>query len=145
MPVRVSLDRFLASKNLSTYRLAKATLGRAAQGSIYAMARGEQVKRVDLETLSEIIQALERLTGQPVGVADILEIVPISEEESLAQFRVENLKALNLHLEELEREVSPEQLKIFNEGHLNPGIPVAFDPKRGVWLEGEEALAFRAS
>ncbi len=143
MPVRVSLDRFLASKNLSTYRLAKATSGRAAQGSIYAMAKGEQVKRVDLETLSEIIKALEHLTGEPVGVADILEIIPLTEEESLMQFRTENLKALGVRLEELERDVSPEQLKIFNEGQINPGIAVAFDAKNNVWLEGEAAIAFR--
>lgn len=73
--LRVSLDRFLARHNLTTYRLMKETEGRVARGSVYALARGGEVKRVDLETLGEVMSALSRLTGETVTPNDLLEVV----------------------------------------------------------------------
>ena len=75
MTVRVSLDRFLKRNNLTTYKLTKEVGGKASQGSVYALSRGNKVKRVDLETLSEVMGALTRLTGQPVTPNDLLEII----------------------------------------------------------------------
>lgn len=80
--VRVSLDRYLERHNISAYRLAKETAGRVARGSVFALARGEKVKRVDLETFAEVLTALERITGRAVGVADLLEVVPDLEPDT---------------------------------------------------------------
>ena len=75
MQIRVSLDRYLERHNLSAYRLANELKGRVAQGSVYAMTRSKTVKRVDLKTLSGVLEALERITGEPVTPNDLLEIV----------------------------------------------------------------------
>jgi DNA-binding Xre family transcriptional regulator len=85
MNVRVSLDRYLSQNNLTAYRLSKEVAGKAAQGSVYALARGEKVKRVDLETLSQVMQALTRLTGQPVTPNDLLEVIEEPLEEMDAE------------------------------------------------------------
>ncbi len=87
MNVRVSLDRYLLQNKLTAYRLSKEVAGKAAQGSVYALARGEKVKRVDLETLSQVMQALTRLTGQPVTPNDLLEVIeePVEEMDAEAK------------------------------------------------------------
>lgn len=85
MTVRVSLDRYLKHHNITAYRLAQEARGRVAQGSVYALARGANVKRVDLETLGGVIEALERLIGERVDVADLLERedAPLAPEPEL--------------------------------------------------------------
>ena len=85
MQIRVSLDRYLERHNLSAYRLANELKGRVAQGSVYAMTRSKTVKRVDLETLSGVLEALERITGEPITPNDLLEIIqePIPALETL--------------------------------------------------------------
>ena len=72
--IRVSLDAFLKRHNLTPYRLTQETRGRVARGSIYALTHGDEVKRVDLATLSEVMRALTRLTGQAVTPNDLLEV-----------------------------------------------------------------------
>jgi DNA-binding Xre family transcriptional regulator len=84
MNVRVSLDRYLRTKNVSAYRLAQETAGRVARGSVFALARGERVKRVDLETLGEVMDALERITGHPVTPNDLLEVAPTKDQHLTA-------------------------------------------------------------
>ncbi len=72
MDIRVRLDDYLNHHGLTPYRLAQETKGQAAQGSIYALARGDS-KRLDLKTLAAIMGALEKLTGENVGFDDLLE------------------------------------------------------------------------
>lgn len=83
MDIRLRLDSYLAAHDLSTYRLVQAAKGRAAQGSIYALARGD-MKRLDLNTLAAVIDALEQLTGEPVGFDDLLERVAPGRAELTA-------------------------------------------------------------
>ncbi len=74
MNVRVVLDDYLATRGLSTNQLAKAAAGKAARGSIYALASGATT-RVDLNTLGSVVEALEELTGERVRFDDLLERV----------------------------------------------------------------------
>lgn len=83
MDIRLRLDDYLNSRDLSAYRLVQATKGRAAQGSIYALARGD-LKRLDLNTLAAVIDALEQLTGERVSFDDLLERVEPGQVELTA-------------------------------------------------------------
>lgn len=83
MDIRVRLDNYLGSHDLTAYKLARATKGRAAQGSIYALARGD-LKRLDLNTLAAVIDALEQLTGERVTFDDLLERVEPGQVELTA-------------------------------------------------------------
>jgi hypothetical protein len=73
MAVRFSLDDFLRARQITPYRLAKELEGRVARGSVFAMSKGEHVKRVDLESLSEIINALRAITAETVTFNDLFE------------------------------------------------------------------------
>lgn len=72
MGLRFSLDTFLREHGLTAYRLVKETEGLVARGSVFAMARGESVKRIDLENLEHILAALSALTGKSVQVGDLI-------------------------------------------------------------------------
>ena len=72
MDIRVKFDAYLRSHNLSAYRVAQTAKGRVAQGSVYALARGD-AKRLDLNTLAAVMGALEELTGERVTFDDLLE------------------------------------------------------------------------
>jgi len=109
MQIRVSLDKYLKQQNLSAYKLVQETEGRVARGSVYALARGEQVKRVDLETLGEVMTALERITGHKVNVSDVLEEI----EQPVQQDPLEGTGAgeLQATLEALETDTPPAELQ----------------------------------
>lgn len=72
MGIYMILDEYLEEHDITAYRLAKHLEGKTAKGSIYMLARGD-AKRIDLETLESVMQALEELTGQPVKFDDLLE------------------------------------------------------------------------
>ena len=72
--LRVSLDRILSSRNLSTYRLMKQLEGRVSRGTVYSLASGN-VQRIDLETLAGIMAGLEELTGETITPNDLIEMV----------------------------------------------------------------------
>ena len=75
MTLRLSLDRYLARHGLTTYRLAKEVESEVARSSVYDLARGGEVRRVDLRTLGVVLSGLEKLTGQRVTPDDLIEIV----------------------------------------------------------------------
>ncbi len=83
MDIRIRLDDYLDAHDLSTYRLVQTAKGRAAQGSVYALARGD-MKRLDLNTLAAVIDALEQLTGEQVSFDDLLERVEPGRAELTA-------------------------------------------------------------
>jgi DNA-binding Xre family transcriptional regulator len=107
MLIRVSLDRYLERHNLSAYRLANELKGRVAQGSVYAMTRSKTVKRIDLETLSGVLQALERITGEPVTPNDLLEVVQESEPDPEQAWLDSSAADLKAALEEIEANENP--------------------------------------
>jgi hypothetical protein len=74
MNVNVKLREYLDTHAISAYRVVQETHGKIAERTVYALAR-QGVRRVDLETLGEVIGALRRLTGQPVTPNDLLEVI----------------------------------------------------------------------
>ncbi|MDR6330647.1 hypothetical protein [Deinococcus soli (ex Cha et al. 2016)] len=84
--LRFSLDQYLRDHGLTAYRLVKETEGKVARGSIFAMARGDSVKRIDLENLNHVMAALSALTGERVSPADLFtgEPDPVSLRQSAA-------------------------------------------------------------
>lgn len=73
VPVRLSLDRYLAASGITTYRLMKQLEGRVSRGTVYSLAQGD-AKRLDLDSLAGILEGLEELTGRPVTPNDLLEV-----------------------------------------------------------------------
>lgn len=68
--LRWKLRDYLDSHGLSAYALTRTA--DVAPNTVYALARGDS-ERVSLEVLDKVLTGLERLTGEPVGVADLLE------------------------------------------------------------------------
>jgi DNA-binding Xre family transcriptional regulator len=71
--LRWRLDDLLKAASITPYRLHKES--GLAMNTVYALARGES-KQIRLETLEQLLPALEALTGQPVTLSDLLEVRP---------------------------------------------------------------------
>ncbi|PNY79913.1 helix-turn-helix domain-containing protein [Deinococcus koreensis] len=75
---RWRLAEYLKQRGISAYALAKST-GTARPTTIYRLARPDHTPtRVDLPTLTMVIDGLRKLTGEDVQISDILEYVPDS-------------------------------------------------------------------
>ena len=74
MPLRFTLDRFLEANKITTYRLMKRLEGRVSRGTVYALAQGD-VKRLDLESMFGVMEALSELTGKAITPNDLLEVM----------------------------------------------------------------------
>jgi hypothetical protein len=68
--MRLNLGQYLERRHLTPYRLIKES--GLARATVYNMAR-VPAQRVDLDTVSTLLQALRRLTGEPVTINDLLE------------------------------------------------------------------------
>ena len=69
--VRWRLNDFLQGKALSVYRLHKELGGQISRTGLYKITRGE-TSGVDSASLADILEALEKLTGEPVALQDVL-------------------------------------------------------------------------
>ncbi len=74
--IRWTLKAYLQEHELSAYRLVQAA--DLSPTTVYALARGTH-ERVSLEVLDKVLTALERLTGKPVEIGDLLEREPDPE------------------------------------------------------------------
>lgn len=70
---RVRLREACEDRGLSVYQVAMSgyAQGTVDPGTVYRLARGD-TSRIDLGTLATVAGILHALTGQPVGVADLL-------------------------------------------------------------------------
>lgn len=64
------LKELLERENVTAYQLAKQT--GLSVNTIYPLARGE-ARRISLDTLQTVTEALDGLTGKRVSVCDLLE------------------------------------------------------------------------
>jgi len=121
MKVQARVKQYLDSHNVSAYRLAQETAGTLAPNTVYALARPTE-KRVDLETLGEVMTALERITGQPVTLTDLLEVVADPIPLSIQQDPLELTGAAQLQatLEALETDTPPAELQGWLERFEQP-------------------------
>jgi DNA-binding Xre family transcriptional regulator len=142
MNVSVRLKEYLNHHNLSAYKLVQETRGKVAERTVYAFARGEKVKRVDLETLGVVMQALTRLTGKPVTPNDLLEVIeepePLEMDEETREWLemtgTDAMKAIH----EAEKDVPPEELAAWLESTQKAAKPAKYVVGKGiVLLEGK--------
>ena len=73
--MRLNLNRYLKRHGVSAYRVVKETAGKLAPNTVYDLAR-KPAQRIDLQTVGEVMTALERITGEVVTLDDLLEIMP---------------------------------------------------------------------
>jgi DNA-binding Xre family transcriptional regulator len=72
MSVQWKLSSYLKAHKISVRQVMIET--GLSSNTLYPIARG-QTKQVNLETVSQVIEAISRLTASPVGVSDLLEYV----------------------------------------------------------------------
>jgi len=73
--IRWKLPDYLKQRGISVYALQKETAQDVARNTIYRWGReGEVPKYIDLDVLVSVIRGLERLTGHPVHISDLLEV-----------------------------------------------------------------------
>lgn len=74
MTLRLNLGQYLRNHDITAYRLVQEVQGKVAPNTVYALAR-KPAQRIDLDTVAKILQALGRLTGDRVGITEMLEEV----------------------------------------------------------------------
>ena len=136
MIVTVKLREYLDTHAISAYRVVQETHGRIAERTVYALAR-QGAKRVDLQTLGEVIGALRRLTGKPVTPNDLLEVI----EESITTKKTDSREwldgaalAMSDRLTEIEKDVPPEELAQWHGSFKKAGKPVKYNPKKRAFV-----------
>lgn len=83
--IQWKLADYLQTHGLTAYKLVKAIGSETKAGTVYRLARkGEEPSRVDLPTLQNVIAGLRKLTGEPVTLSDVFEVIEKSEPESTA-------------------------------------------------------------
>ena len=92
--LQLNLSSFLERHAISAYRVVKETSGQLAPNTVYDLAR-KPARRIDLRTVGEVLNALERITGTPVTINDLLERVPeVESTDDIAPLEVLDLTDL---------------------------------------------------
>ena len=74
MPTRMKLKTFLATHNISVYRLAQETKGQLSRTSLYNLtSETSPPKGVLFETLDVLIPVLRKMTGKQVQIHDLID------------------------------------------------------------------------
>lgn len=76
MTVSFDLHGLMQAHDISAYRLERELEGQLNRNTIYAMTRQSGVKRIDLESLSKIVNVLSALLGRPVQAAELFTVAP---------------------------------------------------------------------
>lgn len=76
MTVTFDLHRLMQAHDISAYRLERELEGQLNRNTVYAMTRQNGVKRIDLESLSKIVNVLSALLGRPVQAAELFTVDP---------------------------------------------------------------------
>jgi DNA-binding Xre family transcriptional regulator len=71
--IRWRLGAHLQEQNITAYRLAQQLKKRVSRNTVYAIARGE-AKGVQFDTLAAVWEVLERESGKPIALTDLLEV-----------------------------------------------------------------------
>ncbi|MBE0338285.1 MULTISPECIES: helix-turn-helix domain-containing protein [unclassified Paenibacillus] len=77
MAINIKLEETLGKAGITKNALAREA--KVRPNLIYDMCDGK-TKRLDLETLSHILDTLEDLTGQRHNLSDVLEYIPRNEK-----------------------------------------------------------------
>lgn len=130
--IRWRLNNILKTHNITAYKLEQALRGRVSRNTVYRWAK-EMPQSLDLAALPHMLEALTRLTGQPVTPNDLLEVTetPISEEmdsETKNWLDASAADALEA-LQALEQDQPPEEVAAWLEAFHKAGTPVKFNQK----------------
>jgi DNA-binding Xre family transcriptional regulator len=77
LSIRIKLEETLETSNITKNALAREA--KVRPNLIYDMCEGK-TKRLDLDTLSNIIETLSALTGRKHGINDIIEYIADNDE-----------------------------------------------------------------
>jgi DNA-binding Xre family transcriptional regulator len=106
MAVRWKVKEVLNSYDITPYRLVKAS--GLAQATIYRLVN-DDTTGLSTETLTVLLGTLRELTGEALGVADLLSYEEIREDETKA-WTDASLADLSKELEELEADIPKKEL-----------------------------------
>jgi hypothetical protein len=130
--LRWKLNDLLTQEQVSVYALNQrlAEAGRSVSRTTLYRLANEQPERIDLEVAGRVLWGLEQLTGKHYSVSDLLEYEVASEPEPLDD---ESKAWLESDLSRL-GEFDPYE---WEEGELDEGEPVHYDPGKGLLVKGE--------
>jgi DNA-binding Xre family transcriptional regulator len=77
MPLRWKVKEFLAQHDITPYRVMKES--GLAQGTVYRLVNSKTTN-LNTETLDRLLTSLSHLTGNRVGISDLIEYRPPAEE-----------------------------------------------------------------
>jgi DNA-binding Xre family transcriptional regulator len=135
--IRLNIGSYLEQKNITPYRLVKES--GLAPNTVYNLAR-TPAKRIDLDTLGSIVEALTRLTGKTVTPNDLLEVIeePPQEIESETRAWLDGAAYdMGKALDELEKDIPRAELEAWLEANRKSAKPAKYIAGQGiVLLEG---------
>ena len=119
--LRFHLKPFLERHHISAYQLARATRGKLSEATVYSLSRAPQ-RRIDLESVKTVIEALEKLSGEKLTLLEFLDELP------------EQVPALNPKLAQILKHAKPA-----GAGHLrrnaSPGTPEELEADERFWQD----------
>ncbi|WP_152024424.1 helix-turn-helix domain-containing protein [Thermus brockianus] len=78
--IRFRLREYLKERGLSVYKLVK-LVPEMHPSTVYAIAAG-RIESVRLSTLAQVLEGLERLTGEPVDLCALLRVEEVEGAET---------------------------------------------------------------
>lgn len=76
MSVTLRLHEFLEANGISAYRLEQELKGQLTRNSVYALAKKDGVRRVDLDSLDKVVSVLNAVLGRSVSLTELFEVNP---------------------------------------------------------------------
>ena len=108
--IRWRLDNILQTHNLTAYKLEQALRGRVSRNTVYRWAK-EMPQSLDLAALPHMLEALTRLTGQPVTPNDLLEVIEEpTEPDPVDAWLTASATDLKAMLEDVEHDEDPQDV-----------------------------------
>jgi hypothetical protein len=139
------LKNVLENSGVSVYALARAMGNQTHAVKLYRITSpnpDKRPRRIDFDTLEQIIPALSNLTGGTVTPNDLLEVIEETNLDPDQAWLDASAADLAAHLADLEKDVPPEELKAWNKAFEKQAAPVVYDTKRRVWLSGDAASKY---
>ncbi len=130
------LGNYLQAHNLTAYKLEKAVSGVVSRNTVYKWAReSEAPDHIHTAQFVAVMQALTRLTGQPVTPNDLLEVIeePLEEMDDETKAWLDGA-ALAMHdrLTELEKDVPAAELEAWHKAFRKAGKPAKYVRGKGI-------------
>lgn len=87
MSIQWRLKEYLTEHRIKPGELAKLTEGKLSRTAIYGLIQDAPPQGVNFATLNAILPALERITGEPVEVGDLIAYEPVRLPTQKASWR----------------------------------------------------------